>query len=65
MLKELRRIISRNADCCNKKLEIMKSQSKLDNSTVEIKSELKEINSKLNNAEQLSDVKDTVFQITQ
>ena len=43
----------------------MKSQSKLDNSTVEIKSELKEINSKLNNAEQLSDVKDTVFQITQ
>ena len=38
MLKELRKIIDRNAGHCNKELETIKwNQSKLDNSIAEIK----------------------------
>ena len=53
MLKELRKAIDRNEDHCNKELETIKrSQSKLDNPIAEMKTELKAINSKLNNAEE-------------
>ena len=53
MLKELRKTIDRNVDHCNKELETIKrSQSKLDNSTAEVKTELKTMNSRLNNAEE-------------
>ena len=52
MLKELRKAINRNADHCNKELETVKrSQSKLDNSTAKMKTELKALNSKVNNTE--------------
>ena len=53
MLKELRKTINRNVDHCNKELETIKrSQSKLDNSISEVKTELKAINSKLKNVEE-------------
>ena len=53
MLKELRNIIDRNMYHYNKELETMKrSQSKLNNSIAEMNTELKVINSKLNNAEE-------------
>ena len=43
---ELRKIISINADHCNKELEIIAmNQSKIDNSISEIKSNLKAMNS--------------------
>ena len=41
MLIDLRKVISRNADHCNKDLETMqKNWSKIDNSTAEIKAKL-------------------------
>ena len=44
MLKELRKAVNRNADHCNKETETIKrSQSKLDNSIVEMKTKLKAI----------------------
>ena len=53
MLKELRKAINRNMYHYNKELETMKrSQSKLNNSIAEMNTELKVINSKLNNAEE-------------
>ena len=56
MLKELRKIINRNADHCNKEVETIKrNQSKLDNSI-----------SRLNNAEeQIRDVEDRIMEIIQ
>ena len=48
--KELRKVINRNADLCNK-LTIKRNQEKLENSFVEIKAKLKAINSKLNDTE--------------
>ena len=53
MLKELRKIINRNADHCNKELETIKmNQSKLDNSIAEIKTNLEAMNSRLNDTEE-------------
>ena len=43
MLKELRKIIDRNTDDCNKELEATKrNQSKLDNFTVKMKTSYKQ-----------------------
>ena len=59
MLEELK-IINRNVDHCTKELETIKrNQSKLDNSIAEIKSELKVMNSRLNNALWISDLKES------
>ena len=57
----------RNADHCNKQLETTKrSQSKLDSSIAETKTELKAMNSRLNNAEkQISYLEDKIMEITQ
>ena len=53
MLKELRKIIDRNADHCNKELKTIKrKQSKLDNSSVKIQTNLEAVNSRLNNSEE-------------
>ena len=53
MLKELRKVSYRNVDHCKKEMETIKrSQSELDNSISKMKTELKTINSKLNNAEE-------------
>ena len=67
MLKELRKAINRNADHCNKELETVKrSQSKLDNSTAKMKTELKALNSKVNNTEErISYLEDRIIEITQ
>ena len=67
MLKELRKIIDRNADHCNKELETIKmNQSKVVNSIDEIKTSLEAMNSRVNNArEQISDLKDRIMEITQ
>ena len=52
-LKEFGETIDGNSDLWNKELEtIKKSQSKSDNSIVEIKTELKVASDKLNNAEE-------------
>ena len=53
MLKELRKIINKNEDHCNKELETMKvNQSKLDNSITRIKTNLEAMNSRLNDTEE-------------
>ena len=53
ILKELRNVIDRNTDHCNKELETIKrSQLKLGNSFAEMKAKLQAINSKVNNAEE-------------
>ena len=67
MLKELRKSIVRNADHCDKELELIKrSQSKLDNSIAEIKTELNAIKTRLNNAEKwICDLEDRIMEITQ
>ena len=52
MIKQLRKIIDIKADHCNKELEIIKrNQSKLDSSTAKIKTSLKAVNNRLNDAE--------------
>ena len=63
MLKELRKIIDRNADSCNKELETIKrNQSKLDNSIAKIKNNLESMNSILNNVEgQISNPEDRIM----
>ena len=49
MLKELRKIIDKNADHCNKELETIKmNQSEIDNSIDKIKTNVEEMNSRLN-----------------
>ena len=67
MLKELRKIIKRNADHSNKEIETMKmNQSKLDNSIAEIKTNLEAMNSRLNDVEKgISDLEDGIMEITQ
>ena len=67
MIKQLRKIIDIKADHCNKELEIIKrSQSKLDSSTAKIKTSLKAVNNRLNDAEKwISDLEDRVMEITQ
>ena len=49
ILKELRKTININADCCEKELETMRrSQEKLENSFAEMKAELKAMISRMN-----------------
>lgn len=53
MLTELRKIIDRNPDHCNKELETLKRiQSKLDNLIAKIKTNLEAMSSRLNNTEE-------------
>ena len=53
MITEWRKIIDRNADHCNKELETIKmNQSKRDNSTAKIKTNLEAINSRINDTEE-------------
>ena len=67
MLKELSKIINRNADNCKKELEtIRKSQEKLDNLFAEMKTELMTMNSRMTNTEErISDLEDRIMEITQ
>ena len=66
ILKELRKVIDRNAECCKKDLEIMRSQEKLENSFAKTKAELKAMNHRMNNEEErISDLKDRIMEITQ
>ena len=67
ILKELRADIKHNADYFRKELEnIWKSQEKLENSFAEIQTELKALQSRMNNAEEwISDSEDKVMEITQ
>ena len=66
MLKELTKAMDRSADYCYKELEAIKrSQSKLGSSIAKMKTELKTIDSKLNNAEELiCDLQDRIMEIT-
>ena len=53
ILKELRKTIDRNADCCKKGLETIKrNQEKLENSFAKTKTELKAVNNRVNSAEE-------------
>ena len=67
ILKELRKPIDINADYCKKKLEIVKrGQEKLENSFPETKTELKQMNSRVNNAEErISDPEGRIMEIIQ
>ena len=67
ILKELRKPIDINADYCKKKLEIVKrGQEKLENSFPETKTELKEMNSRVNNTEErISDLEGRIMEIIQ
>ena len=62
MRTELR--IDLSTDHFNKELETIKTQSKIGNSVSEIKSNLKAMNSRLNDTERLSDLEDRIMQIT-
>ena len=66
ILKELRQIIERNADHCNKEVKTIKmNQSKLDNSIAKVKTNLEAMNSRLNDTkEQISDLEDRIMEIT-
>ena len=65
-LKELRKIINRNANYCKKELEsIRRNQEKLENSFAEMKTQLKAMNNSMNNAEErISDLKDIILEAT-
>ena len=53
ILKELRKVIDRNAGYCKKELESMRrNQEKLENSFGEKKAELKAMDSRTNNAKE-------------
>ena len=53
VLKELRKDSDRNEDYCKKELEtIMRTQENLENPFAKMKSELKGMNSRMNNAEE-------------
>ena len=55
-----------NANYFRKELENMRSQEKLENSFAEMQTELKGLNSRMNNAEkQISDLEDRIIEITQ
>ena len=66
ILKELRKIINRNANYCKKELEsIRRNQEKLENSFAEMKTQLKAMNNSMNNAEErISDLKDIILEAT-
>ena len=67
ILKELRKVIDRNAGYCKKELESMRrNQEKLENSFAKMKTELKAMNNSMNNAEErISDLKDIIIEITE
>ena len=67
MLTELRKIIDRNRDHCNKELETIKMNwSKKDNSTAKMKTNLEVINSRINVIEEwTSDLEDSMMAIIQ
>ena len=67
VLTELRKIIDRNRDHCNKELKTIKMNwSKKDNSTAKIKTNLEVINSRINVTEEwISDLEDSMMAITQ
>ena len=67
MLTELRKIINRNADHCNKELESIKiNQSRTENSIAEIKSNLEAMNSQINDPKKCSSVlENRIMEITQ
>ena len=67
ILKELREYMYSNAGSFRKELEIIRrSREKLENSFVEIQTELKAVKTRMNNAEeQISDVEDRIMEITQ
>ena len=53
ILKELRKDIDSNADCCKEELETIKrSQENLENSFAKMKAEPKAMKSQMNNAEE-------------
>ena len=53
MLKEIRKVIDRTAGPCNKEQgSIKRNQQKLENSIAEIKTDLKAMNGRPNNAEE-------------
>ena len=66
-LKELWRVVERNAKYCKKELEtIRRSQEKLENSFVELKAELKATSNRMNNAEEgISYLEDRMMEITE
>ena len=66
-LKKKKKAVNRNSDYYKKELENMRrNQEKLEHSFAEMKAELKEKNSRMNNAEEgISDLKDRVIEITQ
>ena len=65
MLIEFNKIIKTNLHHLNKELEIIKmTQSTIDNSTSEIKSNLDTTNSWLNATEQISDLEEKIIEIT-
>ena len=64
ILKELRKAVDRNAECCKKELETIKKNYK--NSFTEMKAELMAMNSRTNNAEdRISDLEARIREITQ
>ena len=64
--KELREDINSNADYFRKELEKMRNQKILINSFAETQTELKALNSRMNNAEeQINDLEDRIMEITQ
>ena len=67
ILKELWKAVDINADYCKKKLEAVKrGQEKLENSFPDTKTELKEMNSRVNNAEgRISDLEGRIMEIIQ
>ena len=66
-LKELWRVVERNANYCKKELEtIRRSQEKLEISFVELKAELKAMRTALFNAEEgISYLEDRMMEITE
>ena len=67
ILQELRKVMDRHANHCNKEIETIKrSQLKSKNSFAKKKAKLKAINTKLNNSEeQISDLEDRIMKIIQ
>jgi len=66
-LKELWRVVERNANYCKKELEtIRRSQEKLENSFVELKAELTVMSNRMNNAEEgISYLEGRMMEITE
>ena len=66
ILKELREDMNSNAHCVRKELDNIRSQDKLENSFTDPQTELKALESRVNNAvERISDLEDRIMEITQ